>query len=238
MIPPMDQQQRAQQIQTMFSRITRRYDLMNRVMTGGMDGAWRKTTASQLNLPSHARVLDLATGTGDLAFAVRERFPDAQVIGADFSETILREGARKSSLRSDAVHYTWAVGDALSLSYPDATFDACTSAFLIRNVVDLPRCLREMKRVVKPGGQVACMEITHPQTPIFKQLFQLYFYKIVPLIGGIITGDSKAYSYLPNSLIKFPPAEPLKRMMIEAGYKNVYYKLMGLGVMAVHVGTA
>lgn len=233
----MNQQQRARQIQTMFTRITKRYDLMNRVMTAGMDGAWRKTTAMQLRLPRKGLVLDLATGTGDLAFAIRNIFADARVVGADFSEGILREGARKGGHRRDAAMYHWAVGDALSLSYPDATFDACTSAFLIRNVVDLPRCLREMKRVVKPGGQVACMEITHPQTPIFKQLFQLYFYKIVPVIGGLIAGDPNAYSYLPNSLTKFPPAEPLKQMMIDAGYKDVYYKRMGLGVMAVHVGT-
>jgi demethylmenaquinone methyltransferase/2-methoxy-6-polyprenyl-1,4-benzoquinol methylase len=229
-------QDRAKQIQTMFSRITRRYDLMNRVMTGGLDGAWRKTTAAQLKLRDGARVLDLATGTGDLAFAVRERFPTAHVFAADFSETILREGVRKASLREDKTHYNWAVGDALSLSYPNATFDACTNAFLLRNAVDLRRCLREMARVVKPGGQVVCMEITHPQTPVFKQLFTLYFYKIVPIIGGIIAGDPKAYSYLPNSLSKFPPAKPLKMAMEEVGYKDVYYKLMGGGVMAVHVG--
>jgi demethylmenaquinone methyltransferase/2-methoxy-6-polyprenyl-1,4-benzoquinol methylase len=229
-------QDRAKQIQTMFNRITRRYDLMNRVMTGGLDGAWRKTTAAQLKLRDGAQVLDLATGTGDLAFAVRERFPTARIVAADFSETILREGARKASLRDDKAHYDWAVGDALSLSYPDATFDACTNAFLLRNAVDLRRCLREMARVVKPGGQVICMEITHPQTPVFKQLFTLYFYKIVPIIGGIIAGDPKAYSYLPNSLSKFPPAKPLKAAMEEVGYKDVYYKLMGGGVMAVHVG--
>ncbi len=219
----------------MFSRITRRYDLMNRVMTFGQDQSWRRTAAQKLQLKSNGHVLDLATGTGDLAFAVRERYTDSRVIGMDFSETILREGARKSAERGET-KCDWGVGDALTLPFPDATFDGCTNAFLIRNVVDLPLCLCEMKRVVKPGGRVVCMEITHPQTPIFKQLFTLYFYKLVPVIGGIIAGDPKAYSYLPNSLTKFPPAEPLKRIMQDAGYRDVSYRLLNMGTMAIHIG--
>lgn len=227
--------ERSKQVQTMFSRITPRYDLMNRVMTGGRDQAWRRAAARELQLPPHGLVLDLATGTGDLAFAVREAYPDARVVAMDFSETILREGVRKACARGEQC-VLWGVGDALALPFPDATFDGCTNAFLIRNVVDLPLCLREMKRVVKPGGRVACMEITHPQTPVFKQAFTLYFYKLVPVIGGLIAGDPQAYSYLPDSLTRFPPAEPLKRIMQEAGYREVRYRLLGLGVMAIHVG--
>jgi demethylmenaquinone methyltransferase/2-methoxy-6-polyprenyl-1,4-benzoquinol methylase len=229
------EQERAKQIQTMFSRITRRYDLMNRVMTGGRDQAWRRMAARELRLGAGGLVLDLATGTGDLAFAIREAYPDARVVAMDFSETILREGVRKARIRNEQ-RVAWGVGDALALPFPDATFDGCTNAFLIRNVVNLPLCLREMKRVVKPGGRVVCMEITHPQTPIFKQLFTIYFYKLVPIIGGVIAGDLKAYSYLPNSLTRFPPAEPLRRIMREAGYRDVHYRLMGLGTMAIHVG--
>lgn len=227
--------EQSKRVQAMFARITRRYDLMNRVMTGGRDQAWRRIAARELELRSGGLVLDLATGTGDLAFAIREAYPEARVVGMDFSETILREGVRKARLR-DERGIIWGVGDALALPFPDATFDGCTNAFLIRNVVDLPLCLREMRRVVKPGGRVVCMEITHPQTPIFKQAFTLYFYKLVPIIGGIIAGDPQAYSYLPNSLTRFPPAEPLKRIMQEAGYRNVRYRLLGLGTMAIHVG--
>jgi len=228
------EQERARQIQRMFARITQRYDLMNRVMTGGRDQAWRRMAARELRLGARGLVLDLATGTGDLAFAVREAYPDARVVAMDFSETILREGVRKARLRGEQ-GTAWGVGDALALPFPSATFDGCTNAFLIRNVVDLPLCLREMKRVVKPGGRVVCMEITHPQMPIFKQLFAIYFYKLVPIVGGLIAGDPKAYSYLPNSLTRFPPAEPLKRIMQEAGYRDVRYRLMGLGTMAIHV---
>jgi demethylmenaquinone methyltransferase/2-methoxy-6-polyprenyl-1,4-benzoquinol methylase len=228
------EQERAKQIQTMFSRITGRYDLMNKVMTGGRDQAWRRIAARELQLAPNGLVLDLATGTADLALAVREAYPDSRVVAADFSETILRAGAAKAQ---HDPHIQFAVGDALSLSFPDATFDGCTNAFLLRNAVDLRRCLREMKRVVRPGGRVACMEITHPQTPVFKQAFQIYFYKMVPVIGGVIAGDPKAYSYLPNSLTQFPPAEPLKRIMQEVGYRDVRYRLLALGTMAIHVGT-
>lgn len=228
--------ERAKQVQTMFTRITRRYDLMNRVMTGGRDQAWRRETARHLQLGAKtAHVLDLATGTGDLAFAIRERYPNTRVSAFDFSEGILREGARKGAERADA-KTVWGVGDALNLPFPDETFDGVTNAFLLRNVVDLPQCLRELKRVTKPGGRVVCMEITHPQTPVFKQLFTLYFYKLVPIIGGIISGDFKAYAYLPNSLSRFPPARPLWDMFNTAGYRNTYYKLLALGTMAIHVG--
>lgn len=227
---------RSKQIQSMFSRIAGRYDLMNRLMTAGRDQAWRRAAARELRLDQDGWVLDLATGTGDLAFAVRAAYPRARVVAMDFSEAILREGVRKARARGER-GVDWGVGDALALPFPDATFDGCTNAFLIRNVVDLPLCLREMRRVVKPGGRVVCMEITHPQTPIFKQLFTIYFYKLVPLIGGLIAGDPGAYSYLPNSLTRFPPAEPLKRIMQAAGYRDVRYCLLGFGTMAIHVGT-
>ncbi len=229
--------ERARQIQDMFARITRRYDLMNRVMTGGRDQAWRRKTAAQLGQSVEGLILDLATGTGDLAFAVRQLHPRARVVAADFSATILREGVRKAKARCESA-ITWVVGDALALPFPDATFDGCTNAFLLRNAVDLMGCLREMRRVVKPSRPVVCMEITHPQTPIFKQLFALYFYRVVPLIGGVIAGDLQAYRYLPHSLTHFPPAEPLKQVMEAAGYKNVRYLLLGLGTMAIHIGEA
>ena len=229
--------ERARQVQEMFARITRRYDLMNRVMTGGRDQAWRRETAAQLGQSVEGLILDLATGTGDLAFAVRQLHPRAHVVAADFSATILREGVRKAKARRESA-ITWVVGDALALPFPDATFDGCTNAFLLRNAVDLMGCLREMRRVVKPDCPVVCMEITHPQLPIFKQLFALYFYRLVPLIGGIVAGDLQAYRYLPHSLTHFPPAEPLKQIMETAGYKNVRYHLLGLGMMAIHVGKA
>ncbi len=233
-----EQIERSQRVQTMFSRIARRYDLMNRVMTGGRDIAWRRAAVRELNLPdTNTLVLDLATGTGDLAFAVRERYENARVMAFDFSHGILLGGVQKATARNEKF-VQFGVGDALSLPFDDAQFDGLINGFLLRNVVDLPRCLRELRRVTQPGGRVVCMEITHPQTPIFKQIFHLYFYRMVPIIGGIISGDPQAYRYLPNSLSIFPPAKPLRELFLQAGYKSCDYRLLGLGTMAIHTGVA
>lgn len=240
--------EKSTQIQTMFSRIARRYDLMNRVMTGGRDEAWRRIAAAELRL-EHApapRVLDLATGTGDLAFAVQRTYPNAKIEAFDFSEGILRVGAEKNAKRAPLPPggagsrltvrpvIDFGVADALAIPFPNHTFDGLINGFLLRNVVDLPKCLNELRRVVKPGGRVVCMEITHPQTPIFRDVFKIYFDNMIPIIGGIITGDPSAYKYLPNSLKKFPAAQPLKQIMLDAGYREVSYRLLGLGTMAVH----
>lgn len=231
----MQASEKAAQIQAMFDRIARRYDVMNRVMTGGRDEAWRRAAARELALGEQARVLDLATGTGDLAFAVRRMYPSSRVMGFDFSEGILRVGERKRQQRGDG-GVAYGAGDALRLPFPDRSFDACINGFLLRNAVDLPLCLREMRRVVRPGGRVVCMEITHPQTPVFRDLFKLYFYRLVPIVGGIVAGDPKAYTYLPNSLTQFPSAKPLRSIMLDAGYREVTYRLLGLGTMAIHTG--
>ncbi len=231
--------ERSKRVQTMFTRIAGRYDVMNRVMTAGRDMAWRRESARHLALDPAmpTKVLDLATGTADLAFAVRERYPLSHVTAMDFSHGILLGGVKKAQLRNEQA-MTFGVGDALNLPFPNAAFDGLTNGFLLRNVVDLSQCLRELKRVTKPGGRVVCLEITHPQTPVFKQLFHLYFYRLVPIIGGIVAGDPQAYSYLPDSLSRFPPARPLREAFVLAGYQAPYFKLLGLGTMAIHVGTA
>lgn len=230
-----DPSERSKRVQSMFSRISGRYDLMNRVMTGGRDQAWRRLSAEALDLPPDGLCLDLATGTADLALAVRDRYPGSRIVGADFSETILRAGSDKCKRKGAAIAF--AVGDALALSYPDATFDGIINGFLLRNAVDLPRCLREMRRVSKPGARVVCLEITHPQTPVFRDLFRVYFNHLVPLIGGLIAGDYRAYKYLPTSLAAFPAAEPLRQLMLQAGFRDARFRLLGLGTMALHVAT-
>jgi len=282
---------RSARIQQMFSRIARRYDLMNRLMTGGQDEAWRRLAVSELRLPQGGCCLDLATGTGDLALAVRFAYPSAQVVGVDFAFNMLDIGRQKLRSRGElqtpslahrhADDYAlwppqgerppqnaatrtlgsrfratgqWpgpgnkgerpsaggqgvflAQGDALDLPFVDAQFDGLVNGFLLRNVVDLPRALAEMRRVVKPGGRVVSLEITRPRTPVFRQLFQLYFYRLVPLVGGIIAGDLQAYTYLPNSLTNFPDAQALKGLMLQAGYRHVDVRLLSLGAMALHV---
>ncbi|MBI1800867.1 MAG: bifunctional demethylmenaquinone methyltransferase/2-methoxy-6-polyprenyl-1,4-benzoquinol methylase UbiE [Chloroflexi bacterium] len=222
-------------IQTMFSRIARRYDLMNRLMTLGRDQAWRRLAARELQLPRNGLCLDLATGTGDLALAVRARYPTARVVGMDFALAMMRVGQQKLRARGES-GLMFGAADALALPFGDAQFDGLVNGFLLRNVGDLPRALAEMRRVVKPGARVACLEITRPQTPVFRELFHLYFYRLVPLIGGMIAGDRQAYTYLPNSLTPFPPADRLKALMLEAGFREVRYRLLMMGTVALHVG--
>ncbi|MBI5876731.1 MAG: ubiquinone/menaquinone biosynthesis methyltransferase [Chloroflexi bacterium] len=231
----MTPDERARRIQQMFGRIARRYDTMNRLMTMGRDQAWRKLTAQALQLPGGGAVLDLATGTGDLAFAVRDVWPGSRVTAMDFAYPMMQFGQVKQQARDDG-RVWFAQGDALALPFADAQFDGVTNGFLLRNLVDLPGGLAEMRRVTKPGGRVACLEITRPQTPVFRELFGLYFYRLVPLLGGIIAGDLNAYTYLPNSLTKFPIAPDLKQLMLQTGFRDVQYRLRMLGTMALHVG--
>jgi demethylmenaquinone methyltransferase / 2-methoxy-6-polyprenyl-1,4-benzoquinol methylase len=225
---------RSARIQLMFSRIAVRYDLMNRLMTGGQDEAWRRLAAAKLDLSADTWCLDLATGTGDLALAVRRAYPSARVVGLDFAPAMLQLAQQKLHACGEQ-GVVLARGDALALPFADAQFDGLVNGFLLRNVVDLPRTLAEMRRVVKPGGRVVSLEITRPQTPVFRQLFQLYFYRLVPLIGGIIAGDLQAYTYLPNSLTNFPDAQSLKGLMLQAGYRSVDVRLLSLGALALHV---
>ncbi|MCS7060630.1 MAG: ubiquinone/menaquinone biosynthesis methyltransferase [Anaerolineae bacterium] len=224
-------------VQAMFSRIVRRYDLMNRVMTLGRDQAWRRLTARELHLDGAAPlVLDLATGTGDIALAIARAYPSARVIALDFARPML-DAAQDKSFRQGAPVRDFAQGDALRLPFADAVFDALTNGFLLRNVADLRQALAEMRRVVKPGGQVACLEITRPGAPIFRDAFRLYFYGLVPRIGRLVSGDPQAYTYLPHSLTHFPRASELSQMMLEVGFRDVRFRLLGLGAMALHIAT-
>ena len=193
-------------------------------------GGWPRP----LRLPQGGCCLDLATGTGDLALAVRRAYPSARVVGVDFAFNMLDIGRQKLRARGGPIVFL-AQGDALALPFADAQFDGLVNGFLLRNVVDLPRALAEMRRVVKPGCRVVSLEITRPRTPVFRQLFQLYFYRLVPLVGGIVAGDLQAYTYLPNSLTNFPDAQALKGLMLEAGYRHVDVRLLSLGAMALHV---
>ncbi len=218
-------------VRAMFARIVPRYDLMNRLMTGGMDGQWRRL-AVRLCDPKGMVALDIATGTGDLA---REmvRQGARTVIGVDFCGPMLDAAAGKLAGLSAV---SLAAGDAHRLPFADGTFDRVVNGFLLRNVADLPQSLREMARVLKPGGRAVCLEITHPPSRLFGAFFQRYFYGFVPRLGALISGDAQAYSYLPNSLTNFPTAPRLARMMREAGFSDVDYRYLSFGAMAIHIG--
>jgi demethylmenaquinone methyltransferase/2-methoxy-6-polyprenyl-1,4-benzoquinol methylase len=211
-------------VRAMFDRIAPVYDVMNRLMTAGLDRRWRRLAARAVVRPGD-RVLDACCGTGDLALAARE--VGGEVVALDFSERMLERARRKST----AVE--WVQGDVLALPFPDESFDAATVGFGVRNVEDLEAGLRELARVVRPGGRLGCLEITRPRGPL-RPFFRLWFDGLVPLAGKVLPGGS-AYSYLPASVRRFPGPEDLAGAMRRAGFAGVEWRLLGGGIVALHV---
>jgi demethylmenaquinone methyltransferase/2-methoxy-6-polyprenyl-1,4-benzoquinol methylase len=221
-------------VRRMFDRIAPVYDLMNRVMTVGLDGRWRKLTAAAAVRPGD-RVLDGCCGTGDLAVADKAAGA-REVIGLDFSEEMLVRARRKDA------DVAWIRGDLLQLPFAPEEFDAATVGFGIRNVDDLDAGLRELRRVLKPGGRVAILEITQPRArgPISTVLvvfYRLWFDALVPLLGKVLPGGS-AYTYLPASVRRFPGPEELARRLATAGFGEVGFRRLGGGIVALHTGVA
>jgi demethylmenaquinone methyltransferase / 2-methoxy-6-polyprenyl-1,4-benzoquinol methylase len=218
------------QVRAMFDRIARVYDVMNSVMTAGMHHRWRERAVDLAGVGPGDRALDVATGTGDLAIALKRRVgPDGEVIGSDFSDQMLELARRKSG----DVKFEW--GNALELPYEDASFDAVTVGFGARNFSDLSAGLSEMARVTRPGGRVVVLEITTPQRPPLSWFFRIWFDQVVPMLGRI-AGDPDAYSYLPSSVRRFPAPEELARDLVAAGLTDVRWVLTAGGIIAIHAG--
>ena len=215
----------AEGVRAMFDRIAPVYDLMNRVMTVGLDGRWRRSTADAVVRPGD-RVLDACCGTGDLAVAAARA--GGHVTGLDFSERMLERARRK------APELEWVQGDLLELPFADGSFDAATVGFGIRNVEDVGAALRELRRVLRPGGRLAVLEITRPRG-VLRHFFGLWFDRIVPLLGRLLPGGA-AYTYLPASVRRFPGPEDLARVLEEAGFAGVRFRLFAGGIVALHVG--
>jgi len=222
------------QVRAMFDRIAGVYDRMNAVMTAGLDRRWRARAADLAAVGPGDRVLDVATGTGDLALELARRVaPGGEVVGSDFAEAMLDRAREKAGDRAD-VRFEW--GDALALDHPDDAFDAATVAFGARNFADLHRGLGQMARVVRPGGRVVVLEITTPRTPPLSWFYGLWFDRIVPGLGRV-AGDEDDYRYLPNSVRRFPAPEGLAASMAEAGLRDIRWILTAGGIIAIHHGT-
>jgi demethylmenaquinone methyltransferase/2-methoxy-6-polyprenyl-1,4-benzoquinol methylase len=225
-------------VQHLFARIARIYDLMNFLMSFGLDRYWRKRAARYLGLASGETGLDLGAGTADLSIAViRNSGPGTHMIGMDITPQMLEQGRSKLTRQGLQDRIELRVGDAEHIDLPDNSVDGCCSAFTVRNLSDIRQGFREMLRVVRPGGRVVCLEISHPPGKIFGKLFNFYFYKLAPLFGTIIGKAFEEYNYLPHSLTNFPDAPTLQQIMEEVGWSNVrFYRLNG-GIVAIHVGT-
>jgi demethylmenaquinone methyltransferase/2-methoxy-6-polyprenyl-1,4-benzoquinol methylase len=215
-------------VRTMFDRIAPVYDAMNRIMTMGLDLRWRRLGATAVVHPGN-EVLDAACGTGDFAVADM-RAGASRVVGLDFSERMLERARRKEP------RVEWVCGDMLALPFAEETFDAATVGFGVRNVADLELALRELRRVLRPGGRVAILEITKPRGPL-RPFYSLWFDRVVPLLGKALPGGS-AYTYLPASVKRFPSAEELAALMRAAGFADVRFRLLAGSIVALHTGVA
>jgi demethylmenaquinone methyltransferase / 2-methoxy-6-polyprenyl-1,4-benzoquinol methylase len=226
------------QVQAMFDRIAGLYDRMNTVMTAGLHHEWRRRATDLAQISQGGRALDLATGTGDLAFELATRVgPGGEVVGVDFSERMLELARAKADARSASLggaRIRFESGNALALAFADGEFDAATVAFGARNFSDLDRGLSEMARVVRPGGRVVVLEITTPVRPPLSTFFELWFDHVVPALGRVV--DSQAYSYLPSSVKRFPGPEELAARMWDSGLREIRYVLTAGGIIALHVG--
>lgn len=219
-------------VQAMFEQIANRYDRMNRVMTFGQDRAWRQIVVEKAHLSTQSYVLDLAAGTGDIAFEIRRQFPSTHIVAADFALSMIQRG-RQRPLGSTV---TWSMANALHLPFPPRTFDAVVSGFLLRNVPDIDTTLCEQYRVLRPGGWIVSLDTSPPPSNTLRPFIHLYLRWIVPLLGRLITGKAGAYRYLVGSTLAFDTAEQLVSRFKKAGFGEVNFQRFMLGTIAIHWG--
>ncbi len=224
---------RAKYVQSMFSRIAGRYDVMNRLMTGGQDVRWRRCVVDLAALPPGGKLLDLGTGTGDLAFEALGRDAALHAVGGDFTLEMMRVGRR----RAEGAKVRWAGTDALNLPFAANHFDAVTSGYLMRNVIDVRQAWAEQYRVLRPGGRVVCLDTTPPPRNWLRPFINFHLHVIIPTLGRLIAGASDAYTYLPDSTENFLPAEQLADRLRAAGFRDVGFRRLMFGTMAIHWGT-
>ena len=221
-------------VQEMFTRVADRYDFANRVLSAGVDRRWRRAAVRLAGASTNDRVLDVCAGTGDLALALAGT--GARVTGSDFTFAMLSRAADKARQVRDLEHpVSFVAGDTMLLPFPDATFDLVTAAFGIRNVADPLSGLREMRRVTRPGGRILVLEFCKPRVPVLTQLYLVYFRRVLPLLGRLISRESKgAYTYLPRSVLAFPEREAFLDLMREAGLEAPQQKILTCGIAALY----
>lgn len=217
----------------MFANISARYDLLNHLLSGNMDKRWRQRVARQLRGRHGGCILDVACGTGDLALTLSE-VTGARVVGIDFCRPMLEIAREKASKQRRAVPFV--EGDALQLPFPDDSFAGVTIAFGLRNLASFENGLKELLRVAKPGGKVVVLEFSQSKVPGFRALFRFYFHKVLPLLGGALSGSKSAYEYLPDSVARFPDQEQLAELMRNLGFAEVEYLNLTGGIAAIHSG--
>jgi demethylmenaquinone methyltransferase/2-methoxy-6-polyprenyl-1,4-benzoquinol methylase len=228
---------KAEQVEQMFDSIAPAYDFMNRAMTLGIDKWWRARAVKMLKRAEPRRILDIATGTGDLAILLARRLPQATVTGVDLSAGMVAIGQKKVEQAGLAQRVTLSVADCLALPFADATFDCITVAYGVRNFADLAAGYREMHRVLRPGGQLCVIELSTPTNPLVRPLYNLYTRGVIPAIGRMVSHDARAYSYLPESIAAVPQRQDMTRLMTDAGFSSASFLPLTFGVCTIYSAT-
>jgi demethylmenaquinone methyltransferase / 2-methoxy-6-polyprenyl-1,4-benzoquinol methylase len=232
--------EQAHRVREMFANIATRYDLLNHLLSGNVDKRWRRLVAKRLyaTLPilphGEVRILDVACGTGDLSLTLCEG-GEARIFGVDFCRPMLEIAVAKAAAHGSRVPFT--EGDALDLPFADRSFDAATIAFGLRNLTSVETGFKELLRVLKPGGRVAVLEFSKPTIPVLRSLFRIYFTRVLPFFGGLISGSKSAYQYLPDSVSRFPDQRELAAIMKQAGFESIAFQNLSGGIAALHLGT-
>ncbi len=228
--------EKGEKIQQMFDTIAPRYDFLNRLLSFGIDRRWRKKAVRLLKYRENSRILDVATGTCDVALEIARTTPDSvRVTGADFSPEMVALGEAKVTSSPYAARIDLKVAPCEDLPFPSETFDSITIAFGIRNVVDRKLGLAEMWRVLKPGGRMIILEFSTPRSLFFRQVYHFYFRRVLPMVGGLFS-TYNAYKYLPDSVLEFPSHEAFAQMIVEAGFRSVHIKELTFGIASIYVG--
>ena len=236
MKPYNTDQTKKEEVREMFDNIAPKYDLLNHTLSMSIDRVWRRRVVGEVRRAKPGRILDVATGTGDLAIAMARRIRDVQVLGVDLSEQMLAVARRKIEARGLDGRIVLDRGDAERLAVADASVDVATVAFGVRNFGDLGAGLRELARTIKPGGKVVILEFSRPRNRVFRALYEFYSYKILPRIGGLVSRDKRAYEYLRASVGEFPAPEEFMAMMARAGFRNCRARSQSFGIAQIYIG--
>ena len=236
MKPYNTDQTKKEEVREMFDNIAPKYDLLNHTLSMSIDRVWRRRVVGEVRRAKPGRILDVATGTGDLAIAMARRIRDVQVLGVDLSEQMLAVARRKIEARGLDGRIVLDRGDAERLAVADASVDVATVAFGVRNFGDLGAGLRELARTIKPGGKVVILEFSRPRNRVFRALYEFYSYKILPRIGGLVSRDKRAYESLPASVGEFPAPEEFMAMMARAGFRNCRAPSQSFGIAQIYIG--
>lgn len=224
------------QIRDMFDHIAPRYDMLNHVLSLGIDRGWRRKTVRMVRKQNPSKILDLATGTGDMAISLAKKCKDAVVTGADLSENMLKIAKEKVAAKKMTDRIELLVAEAENLPFEDGVFDTVTIAFGIRNFHNIPQSLKEIHRILKPGGKLYILEFSVPRSKIFGFIYRFYFHKVLPFVGGLVSKDKNAYKYLPDSVDEFPSSEKFSEMVLLSGFEECRMRSLSAGISYIYTG--